>query len=123
MNEKKQNRMDTYFTDRVSHYKALAQQLSSDERGDEAIFAKVQMNVYDIFHTIYSTAAKTSGQDDKKVVEFFLTKIQQIPQRWQSALTDAKKHSDSSKAHIEQLKLDTAAQIKAAFEKIWEETA
>ncbi|MBQ7025674.1 MAG: hypothetical protein IJN31_03630 [Peptococcaceae bacterium] len=121
MNESKRKQTDSYFADQISRCTTLAQQLSGDARDDEAIFAKIQMNVYDIFRAVFAAATKTAGQDDEKVVEFFLTKLQQIPRGWHHSLANATQHGDSSKAHIEQIKLDTAAQIKAAFEQIWEE--
>ena len=80
MNDMKRENTVSYFADRIAQYKKLAHELTSDDRSDEAVFAKVQMNVYDIFNTIFSVAVKTSGQDDQKVVQFFLLRIQQIPQ-------------------------------------------
>lgn len=120
MNAMKIENTVSYFADRIAQYKKLAQELTLDDRADEAVFAKVQMNVYDIFNTIFSVAVKTSGQDDQKIVQFFLTRIQQIPQSWYTALTNAKKHGETEKAHIERIKLDVVAEIQKEFEKIWE---
>ena len=120
MNDMKRENTVSYFADRIAQYKKLAQELTSDDRADEAVFAKVQMNVYDIFNTIFSVAVKTSGQDDQKVVQFFLTRIQQIPQSWHTDLANAEQHGDTEKAHIERIKLDVVAEIKKEFEKVWE---
>ena len=78
------------------------------------------MNIYDIFNTIFSVAVKTSGQDDDKVVQFFMTKVQQIPQSWLTAMDRAEQHGESEKAHMERIKLETAAEIKKEFMRIWE---
>lgn len=120
MDDMKRENTVSYFTDRIAQYKELAQELTSDDRADEAVFAKVQMNVYDIFNTIFSVALKTSGQDDQKVVQFFLTRIQQIPQSWHTALANAEQHGETEKAHIERIKLDVVADIKTEFQRIWE---
>lgn len=120
MNDMKRENTVSYFADRIAQYKKLAQELTSDDRADEAVFAKVQTNVYDIFNTIFSVAVKTSGQDDQKVVQSFLTRIQQIPQSWHTALANAEKHAETEKAHIERIKLDVVAEIQKEFERIWE---
>ena len=120
MNELKRENTASYFADRIVQCNKLAQELASDDRADEAVFAKVRMNVYDIFNTIFSVAVKTSGQDDQKVVQFFLTRIQQIPQSWHTALANAEQHGETEKAHIERIKLDVVAEIKKEFERIWE---
>ena len=120
MNDMKRENTVSYFADRIAQHKKLAQELTSDDRADEAVFAKVQMNVYDIFNTIFSVAVKTSGQDDQKIVQFFLLRIQQIPQSWRTALANAEQHGETEKAHIERIKLDVVAEIQKEFERIWE---
>lgn len=120
MNETKRNKTVRFFADRIENCKSIAQQLRSDDREDEAVFAKIQRNVYDIFNTIFSVAVKTAGQDDEKVVQFFLIRLQQIPQSWHTALRSAEAHGESEKAHIEHLKLEAVAEIQKEFERIWE---
>ena len=120
MNEQKREKTLSYFADQIDRCKKLARDMTSDDRSDEAVFAKVQMNVYDIFNTIFSVAVKTSPQDDQKVIQFFLTKIQQIPQSWHTALANAQRHGETEKAYIERVKLDTVAEIKTEFARIWE---
>ena len=119
MNDMKRENTVSYFADRIAQHRKLVQELTSDDRADEAVFAKVQMNVYDIFNTIFSVAVKTSGQDDQKIVQFFLLRIQQIPQSWRTALTNAEQHGETEKAHIERIKLDVVAEIQKEFERIW----
>ena len=120
MNEKKIEETAGFFADRIARCKQLAQTLSSDDRADEAVFAKIQMNVYDIFNTVFSVAVNTSGQNDTKIVQFFMTRIQQIPGSWHTALANAEQHGEAEKAHIERIKLDVVTQIQKEFERIWE---
>ena len=122
MNKTKRNETIRFFADRMENYKSIAQQLHSDNREDEAVFAKIQFNVYHIFSTIFSVAIETAGQDDEKVVQFFLIRLQQIPQSWHTNLTNAEHHREMEKAHIERVKLDAVSEIQNEFERIWEVT-
>ena len=121
VSENKRINTSTYFNQEIVRYKSLEQELIADERSDEAIFAKIRMNIFDIFNTIFSVALRTSGDNDEKIQQFFLTKIEQIPQSWHSSLQNAKKHEDVEKIHTETIKLETVYEIKTAFEKIWGE--
>ena len=120
MNETKRKATTDWFESRIAHFRQLAQALNADDRADEAVFAKVQMNVYDIFSTIFSVALKTCGQSDEKVVQFFMAKVAQIPQNWHASLAEAEKHADSEKAHIERIKLEALEDVIGAFSRIWE---
>ena len=119
MNEAKRNETIRFFADQMEHCKSIAQQLRSDDREDEAVFAKIQLNIYHIFNSVFSVAIETAGQDDEKVVQFFLIRLQLIPQSWYTALANAEQRGQTEKAHIERIKLDAVAQIKTAFARIW----
>ena len=49
MNEAKREAMARYLAGQAARYQELARVLDGDERSDEGIFAKVQMNIYDAF--------------------------------------------------------------------------
>lgn len=93
----------------------------ADDRTDEANFEKVKANIYDIFRTIFSAGAKSCKDDSEAVKRFFMLKIQQIPTSWTEAYNKAKQHNDGVKMRIEQIKLDTAGEIRETFAEIWEE--
>ena len=99
-------RMDAMIADCASQVKALEQ----DERRDEAVFANIRMNVYDIFRTVLKTAFSQPNPE-----AFFLEKLDQIPASWRTSLSMALQHGKDEKAHIEQTKLDAAAQIRSLF--------
>ena len=120
MNEAKRTETIRFFADRMADYSSVAQQLRSDDREDEAVFTKIQLNIYHIFNSVFSAAIETAGQDDEKVVQFFLTRLQLIPQSWHTALATAEQRGEPEKAHIERIKLDAVAAIKTEFAKIWE---
>ncbi|MBQ8831776.1 MAG: hypothetical protein IJ017_09265 [Oscillospiraceae bacterium] len=91
--------------------KEQASALSEDGREDEAVFAKIKLNVYDIFKAVFNTL----GEGDK-----FLAKLSDIPVGWQVSLEKAEAHGDTGKAHIERIKLETAEEIKTRFQQILE---
>lgn len=122
MNETKCKETFRYFAEQTENCKASAQQLRGDDREDEAVFAKIRLNVYNIFHTVFSVAVETAGQVDEQVVKFFLARLQQIPQSWHTALANAETHGETAKAHIERIKLEAVADIQREFERIWEVT-
>lgn len=122
MTENKREQICLYFESEITRCKLQEQRLLSDERTDEAIFEKIRMNVFQIFHSVFSVAVKTCGDDDEKIRQFFLSKAEQIPQNWNTSLKKAEEHNDIEKAHIESIKLETICKIKATFEKIWRNT-
>ena len=78
--------------------------LSADGRGDEASFMQIRANVYGIFRAVY-----TALKGDLSQLQARLTSI---PAAWETALAEAETHNDAQKAHIERIKLETAAAIR-----------
>ena len=107
-------RTQQYLTAQLQQHRAEAASLSADGRGDEAVFARIRANVCEIFSSVWN-AAPVDGKQ-----EFFLTKIAQIPQNWRTAKQQAEANGPYEKAHIESLKLDTAAALEAGVRTIWE---
>ncbi len=120
MNEYRINAITVYFAEQISQCKEQVQAFAAEDRRDESVFARIQMNVYDIFHTIFSTAIKLQQNNNAAVKEFFLHKTKQITESWQSSLLSAEKHGDFKKAHIEHIKIDCSAQIIKSFQELWE---
>ena len=121
MIEQKASRLNDYFDAQISLCEQRGKKLLADDRTDEANFEKVKANIYDIFRTIFSAGAKSCKDDSEAVKRFFMLKIQQIPTTWTEAYNKAKQHNDGVKMRIEQIKLDTAGEIRETFAEIWEE--
>lgn len=119
MTNQKQTRFQTYFEEKIAACKSLEQKLAAEERTDEAVFAKIQGNVFEIFQTILSAALANSA-DDAHARQFFCTKLEQLPQKWCTSQEEAEDHGDLEKAHIEAVKLEAASEIKTAYETVWE---
>lgn len=78
--------------------------LHADGRIDEASFMQIRANVYGIFRSVY-TAMKG---DLSKLQE----KLTSIPAAWEASLANAEANGDVQQAHIERIKLETAAAIR-----------
>lgn len=120
MDGKKINAVKEYFEDKKTKFLTDAVFLSSDSRLDEAVFAKIQMNVYDIFNTLFSVAIKSCESNPDEVRDYFLRKTEEIPAKWLISLRRAEQYGDMKKVHIEQIKLDTAERIRNEFRELWE---
>ena len=92
-------------------YGAAAMDLRADSREDEAVFARIRQNVCEIFLSVADAAEKHAADPD----EFFLQKLLQIPAAWKTAGEKAGIHGNSEQAYLEQLKLETAAQIRSLY--------
>lgn len=120
MEQSRREAMRIYLETEIARCRSREKELMADEREDESVFMKVQGNVFEIFHTIFSTALRLSGEDNEKVSQFFLAKTEQIPENWRTALIKAEAHGDLEAAHLEKIKLETAGEVRSTFEKIWE---
>ena len=113
MIEQKASRLNDYFDAQISLCEQRGKKLLADDRTDEANFEKVKANIY--------AGIKSCKDDSEAVKRFFMLKIQQIPTSWTEAYNKAKQHNDGVKMRIEQIKLDTAGEIRETFAEIWEE--
>ncbi len=118
--EDKFEQFTQWIEEQISNCTNRQKALMEDDRTDEAVFEKIKINVYDIFSTILSVAAKTANGDAAAAKKFFLTKAEQIPANWSASYEKAAANQDAEKMQIETLKLDTIEQIKAKFCEIWE---
>lgn len=107
--------MQAYLEEQAAARKRNNAALSADGRQDEAVFARIEMNVFEIFAAVLSAAAKTGGGE-----AFFLERLEQIPGSWRAALAKAEAHGDAERAHIERVKLGVAGEIRQAFDRFME---
>ena len=115
MIDQRVSKLNAYFDRQISLCHQRNQDLLADDRMDEATFEKIRANVYDIFRTILSVAAKAAKNDPEEVKQAFALKAEQIPSNWNIAYEKAKQHDDAVKMKIEQIKLDTIHEIKETF--------
>ena len=121
MNESKRNQFHQYFQSAKAECHKQIATLQADDRSDEAVFVKIRLNMFNIFHSVFSAGEKGEGEDDAKLTAFFRERLTEIPQSWEKGLEKAKLYGNTEAAHIERIKLDTVTQIGEAFCCIWEE--
>ena len=90
--------------ERITQCMEQQRALSADGRSDEASFMQIRANVYGIFRSVYSAV-----KGDLTVLQDRLTSI---PAAWEASLAQAESHGDSTKAHIERIKLETVTAIR-----------
>ena len=110
-------RFTGYLAGRISQCAAESENLRADSRSDEADFARIRKNVYDIFLTVFKTALRTCA-DHEGALGFFTEKLEQIPSNWRTAHEQAVLHEDAAREHTEFLKLETLEDIKETFETL-----
>lgn len=105
--------------ERIGDCKQRAIKLSKDGRTEESVFENIRINIYEIFKTVFSAAEKNCGKNESALQNFFLQKLEQIPENWKASYERAEKHGDSEKAYIERIKLETAQEVREIFEKTY----
>lgn len=120
MMEQKLLKLDRWFEEQTALCGRRGQELLADDRGDEAVLERIRANIYDVFRTVLSVAVKTCPNQEEAVGRFFLRRAETIPSAWAASYEKARQHHDPVKLRIEQIKLDTAGEIKEHFLRVWE---
>ena len=105
-----------------------ALRLTAANAHDEAKFAKIQLNIVEIFTQLLNTSIeKTKNSADwsndcpqswsTPLSQTYLAFFEKIPAPWQVNLEKCQLHGLHEEAHIESLKLAMADQLKSAFEQ------
>lgn len=92
-------------------------ELEAEERKDESNLAKVRGNVYDICRTICSVNIKLA--DGKAAKDRCLAKWAELRAAWSASHDLAQTYGDVKKAVIEEIKLQTLAEVEARFLEEW----
>lgn len=121
MYERKITRMHVFLDERAAECKAQDNVLTEEGRFDEAVFEKVEGNVFEIFKTVLDAGVKICGNDWDKLEMFFRGKLDQIPENWRVSLQKAESNGDLAKAHLERIKLDVSEEIRSKLDEIWGE--
>ena len=117
--ETKLTAMDRWLEEQIALCGQRRQALLADERAGEAAVARIRAHVRDIFRAVPSVAARTGGEKDA-AGRFFRQRMESIPSGWAASWEKARQHDDAVRLRQEQVKLDTAAEIRRQFEEVWE---
>lgn len=117
--EEKIQQLNAYFSEQIGQCEQRQRALQADQREDEAVFQKIRANVYDIFCTMLTVAIKNSRGDAAETAHFFRQKWEQLSAAWSAARDRAEQHNDPVQLRLEEVKLDTAAEIVRHFDEVW----
>jgi len=120
-----QQQIDTLTAMLASHAAACREKekaLLRDERRDEAVFARIEGNVYDIYRTVCTAGVRTAADPDQ-AWSLLCRKTEEITAAWEANLERVRTHGDAEKVHIETLKLQTAAAIRVEMDRLGRDEA
>ena len=93
--------------------------LAATDRKDESNLVKIRINVYGICKNVYQVFAQSKAGEALK--NTYLEKIDGFAIGWQEAKDKAQEFHVVDKVVIEEIKLQTLADIRLEFLKFWEE--
>ena len=111
----------------ISGWKETSIRLASEGSKDEGILETIKANVGEIFFTLfnvsYKNACKNGDTDDielSKLSKAYFDFFDKIPKPWKEKMVKDKEHNMMEEYYKEQIKLETAEQIKNLFIKYYD---
>ena len=105
------------FLDYLAHMKALTSTeeaaAKADQRRDEAVFARIRYNVYDVCETVYGALKRAKGADFPDAYE---AKLREFEGVWSAAWDKAAHHADADRTFTEDVKLAALRDVIAHWE-------
>jgi len=111
------------LNDKKEKCKTKCNELTNDNRKDEADLEKIKLNIYDVFTTLVGATkkqilAKKDIDESLKYETFcnaYLQTFDKIPQSWRVKLEKAKENNAVIDIVIEESKLSVASELKSIF--------
>ena len=103
-----------YLLERKQRLKEEIVSLEQQNRRDEANFAKVRLNIYEVFETV-AAADEKAAADWPAFCARYEPRFDTLTAPWKSRLASAVQNSDTHTRFIEETKLSTAEHIRRAF--------
>ena len=100
-----------YLEEKTDACKAEIAALQAEGRMDDAAFAKVRANIYDICRTVTDVHVNRT-KAGKPAVQ---AQLDRFEAGWSEALAQAKIHGDAKAAAVEEIKLQTLREINVRF--------
>lgn len=111
----------------ISGWKEVSIRLASEGSNDEAILETIKANIGDIFYKLfnvsYKKACKNVEDDEielRKLSKTYFDFFEKIPAPWKEKMVKDKEHNMMEEYYKEQIKLETAEQIKNLFVKYYD---
>ena len=106
----------TYLTGKIEEGKAETVSLLADGRKDDANFAKVRTNIYDVCRTVSQALINRPGAG----TEAIRVQLERFRTEWSIALEKAKQHDNINGIAVEETKLAALEDIIAHFREVSE---
>lgn len=97
-----------YLDEQAVRLREESRQLAADHRRDEGDLVKIRANVYGICKSVL----QVQGREKAKVV------LTGLHDTWSKHLETAREHDDVKQAVIEEIKLETLAEVRAKLEEV-----
>ena len=104
----------SYLDSRVKESRAEIAVLTAEGRTDDANFAKVRTNIYDVCRTVSRTLADRPGAGGNAIA----AQLERFRATWGAALEKAKQHDDVSGIAVEETKLTALEDVIAHFREV-----
>ena len=106
----------TYLTGKIEEGKAETASLLADGRKDDANFAKVRTNIYDVCRTVSQALVNRPGAG----IGAIRSQLERFRTEWGAALEMAKQHDNINGIAVEETKLAALEDIIAHFQEATE---
>lgn len=111
------------LNDKKEKCKLKCNELTNDNRKDEADLEKIKLNIYDVFTTLIGATQKQilTKKDIEEALKYdafcntYLQTFDKIPQNWRDKLEIAKDNNAVIEIVIEETKLSVASELKSIF--------
>ncbi len=113
------NKYTEYINQAVEQLQREEKMLAATDRKDESNLVKIRINVYGICKSIYQVFAQSKTGENLKSA--YLEKVDSLAVGWQESKDKAQEFHAVDKVVIEDIKLQTLADIRLVFLKCWEE--
>ena len=100
-----------YLSEKVEEGKAETAVLQADGRRDDADFAKVRTNIYDVCRTVTQALTNRPGAGTDAV----RAQLERFRKEWGAALGKAKQHDNVNGIAVEEIKLTALEDVIAHF--------
>ena len=104
----------SYLDSRIEEGRAKIAVLTADGRTDDANFAKIRTNIYDVCRTVSRTLADRPGAG----IDAIAAQLERFRAPWGAALEKAKQHDDISGIAVEETKLAALEDVIAHFREV-----
>ena len=108
-----------WLEENIRCFDAETTRLHQDDKHDEAAFAAIIKNVYDICKTVLNVFQKQTAAPEV-LHDRYTQKLQELTNQWSSAMQRTQEFQDWKNSHVEQLKLEHITRIQTQFQKYTE---